>query len=103
MSGLKKTLSKFLIILGNIILGKESLFSTTSEVPCNITFTIGEKCRIGQDERIGTVVFAGKTSFASGDWIGLVLEKPEGKNDGKVDGVRYFEVFYIKIIISISF
>lgn len=38
----------------------------------------------------GICRFAGPTQFASGDWIGLELATPDGKNDGSVAGVRYF-------------
>ena len=39
----------------------------------------------------GVVKFVGTTSFAPGEWIGIVLDTPEGKNDGSVAGKRYFE------------
>ncbi|CAF2091547.1 unnamed protein product [Rotaria magnacalcarata] len=44
---------------------------------------------------IGTIAFIGKTEFAEGEWIGIVLDEPKGKNNGTVqkkDGtiVRYF-------------
>ncbi len=42
------------------------------------------------DGRLGTVQFAGLTLFAPGDWVGVVLEHPTGKNDGEVQGHRYF-------------
>ena len=37
----------------------------------------------------GTVRFVGETDFAEGVWIGLELERPVGRNDGSVQGVRY--------------
>lgn len=40
---------------------------------------------------LGTVRFAGLTSFAAGSWIGTELDAPSGKNDGSVLGTRYFE------------
>ena len=39
-----------------------------------------------------TVRFIGTTSFKAGEWIGLQLDLPFGKNDGSVEGVRYFTV-----------
>ncbi|KND03013.1 uncharacterized protein SPPG_02084 [Spizellomyces punctatus DAOM BR117] len=39
---------------------------------------------------IGKVHYAGTTSFATGLWVGIELEAPKGKNDGSVQGIRYF-------------
>ncbi|KAJ3380128.1 hypothetical protein HDU84_006162 [Entophlyctis sp. JEL0112] len=39
----------------------------------------------------GTVRFIGSTSFAGGVWYGLELEDAQGKNDGSIQGVRYFD------------
>ncbi|KAJ1966411.1 hypothetical protein GGI12_000121, partial [Dipsacomyces acuminosporus] len=39
----------------------------------------------------GIVRFSGTTEFAPGRWFGIELEVPEGKNDGSVQGKRYFE------------
>mmetsp|Transcript_69298 Transcript_69298/g.129427 ORF Transcript_69298/g.129427 Transcript_69298/m.129427 type:complete len:495 (-) Transcript_69298:16-1500(-) len=38
----------------------------------------------------GTVKFAGPTSFAQGDWVGVALDDPVGKNNGTVKDVKYF-------------
>ncbi len=38
----------------------------------------------------GVVRFRGETKFASGLWYGVELDKPEGRNSGSVQGVRYF-------------
>lgn len=43
------------------------------------------------DGRQATVRFVGSTHFAAGDWIGIELDEPTGKNDGAVQGERYFE------------
>lgn len=39
----------------------------------------------------GYVHFVGGTQFAPGQWAGIVLDEPIGKNDGSVAGVRYFQ------------
>ncbi|GMH70787.1 hypothetical protein TL16_g05494 [Triparma laevis f. inornata] len=38
----------------------------------------------------GKVKFSGSVHYAKGDWIGVVLEEPAGKNNGTVKGVEYF-------------
>ncbi|KAL2851782.1 dynein associated protein-domain-containing protein [Aspergillus pseudodeflectus] len=43
------------------------------------------------DGRQATVRFVGSTRFATGDWVGVELEDGDGKNDGSVQGERYFE------------
>mmetsp|Transcript_87441 Transcript_87441/g.245448 ORF Transcript_87441/g.245448 Transcript_87441/m.245448 type:complete len:259 (+) Transcript_87441:65-841(+) len=39
----------------------------------------------------GTIRFVGETKFAPGNWIGVELDEPAGKNDGTVQGVSYFK------------
>lgn len=43
------------------------------------------------DGRKATVRFVGQTHFATGDWVGVELEDDGGKNDGSVQGERYFD------------
>lgn len=43
------------------------------------------------DGRKGICRYAGKTHFIDGDWVGVELDEPTGKNDGLVAGERYFE------------
>lgn len=53
------------------------------------------QCKVGQLVEMATgcqarIRFVGETSFAPGEWIGVEFKLPEGKNDGSVNGQRYF-------------
>lgn len=39
--------------------------------------------------KIGTVRYVGTTGFAKGEWAGVELDEPLGKNDGAVAGTRF--------------
>ncbi|XP_044029180.1 CAP-Gly domain-containing linker protein 1 isoform X2 [Siniperca chuatsi] len=53
-------------------------------------FQIGERVWVNGNKP-GFVQFIGGTQFAPGQWAGIVLDEPIGKNDGSVAGVRYFQ------------
>ncbi|XP_031157116.1 CAP-Gly domain-containing linker protein 1 isoform X2 [Sander lucioperca] len=53
-------------------------------------FQVGEKVWVNGN-KAGYVQFIGGTQFAPGQWAGIVLDEPIGKNDGSVAGVRYFQ------------
>ncbi|XP_030302797.1 CAP-Gly domain-containing linker protein 4 isoform X1 [Calypte anna] len=42
-------------------------------------------------QKVGTLRFCGTTEFASGQWAGVELDEPEGKNNGSVGKVQYFK------------
>merc|ERR1712179_68535 len=54
----------------------------------------GNRCEVavqGQMPRRGTVMYSGLTDFKPGYWIGIKYDEPVGKNDGSVQGRKYFE------------
>lgn len=51
--------------------------------------TLHQRCCVAK-LGAGEVLFVGQTSFAPGLWIGVQLDAPLGKNDGSVQGKRYF-------------
>lgn len=53
-------------------------------------FQVGQTVEL-QDGQVATVHFVGQTHFAAGDWVGIVLDTAAGKNDGSVQGQRYFD------------
>lgn len=54
------------------------------------SFIIGQRIWVG-GQRPGHIAYIGETHFAPGDWAGIVLDEPSGKNDGCVSGKRYFQ------------
>lgn len=63
--------------------------STSSAI---LAFQLGDRVLIeaansGDNfERSGTIKYIGKTEFKEGDWLGVELDTPTGKNDGSVAG-----------------
>jgi len=52
--------------------------------------SVGQTVQLS-DGRIAVVRYVGQTEFAPGEWIGVELEGYDGKNDGSVQGERYFD------------
>ncbi|XP_049598441.1 CAP-Gly domain-containing linker protein 2 isoform X2 [Syngnathus scovelli] len=53
-------------------------------------YTVGEQVWVN-GVKAGVIAYLGETQFAPGQWAGVILNEPLGKNDGSVGGVRYFE------------
>lgn len=55
---------------------------------------IGDRCEVcvpNHPKRRATVMYIGKTEFKEGWWIGVKYDEPLGKNDGTINGKKYFE------------
>uniref|UniRef100_A0A1A9WBH6 CAP-Gly domain-containing protein n=1 Tax=Glossina brevipalpis TaxID=37001 RepID=A0A1A9WBH6_9MUSC len=67
--------------------------SSFLRIPGKNGLTVGDRIIVssGFGSRPGILRYLGETQFASGNWCGIELDEPTGKNDGSVDGVRYFE------------
>ncbi|CAF4333850.1 unnamed protein product, partial [Adineta steineri] len=63
--------------------------SPTGGDSSNNSFVIGD--RVTANGKSGAVAFIGPTKFADGEWIGIILDEAQGKNDGSYEGTRYFE------------
>jgi dynactin 1 len=49
---------------------------------------VGHRVQVKDKGYLGVVAYVGTTLFASGKWIGVVLDEAVGKNDGSVQGEK---------------
>ncbi|XP_072380106.1 uncharacterized protein toc isoform X4 [Diabrotica undecimpunctata] len=68
-----------------VIVSATGTISTDSEITAK---NIGNRVRVGDKE--GILRFVGEVKFSKGVWCGIELSTSAGKNDGFVNGIRYF-------------
>lgn len=68
-----------------------TMSSTERVTRSSIAFEVGSRVTTGAGiGKKGVISFIGETQFAAGEWIGLTLDNPDGKNDGSLADVAYF-------------
>jgi len=75
-------------------LEKEKAEADRIEKEAASKITVEDRCEVripGQPTRRGGVKYVGEVHFKPGIWVGIQYDEPFGKNDGSVDGKRYFE------------
>ena len=55
-----------------------------------LDFSVGDRVQLVGTEKVARVRFAGAVPFSDGTWVGLELGDASGRNDGSVQGRRYF-------------
>ncbi|KAK2969101.1 hypothetical protein RJ640_028808 [Escallonia rubra] len=66
--------------------------SPTPEPSNSPEFRIGQRVHsTGDSRRIGTVRYVGHVEGYSGSWVGVDWDSGDGKHDGSINGVRYFQ------------
>ncbi|XP_029294704.1 CAP-Gly domain-containing linker protein 1 isoform X5 [Cottoperca gobio] len=68
----------------------KSAADASGEESAGESFQVGERVWVNGNKP-GYIQFLGEAQFAPGQWAGIVLDEPIGKNDGSVAGVRYFQ------------
>jgi len=54
-------------------------------------FRVGDRVQLIKTGHRGRVAYEGKVKFRPGYYIGVVLDRPVGLNNGMVKGIRYFD------------
>lgn len=76
----------FLYVIENIFQSRLKIYVIMSHLQ------IGMRVEVTGKGVQGEVAYFGNTAFASGRWVGVILDEPKGKNNGTVQGKSYFQV-----------
>ncbi|XP_076166866.1 dynactin subunit 1 isoform X2 [Ptiloglossa arizonensis] len=56
-----------------------------------MSYKVGQRVEVPGKDCQGVIAYIGHPSFASGKWIGVILDEPKGKNNGTIKGQSYFK------------
>lgn len=71
---------------------QEELVMLYSNIECIRDIKVGLRCSVSPGDRRGEVCFIGNVEgLAGGYWIGVKLDEPLGRNDGSINGRKYFD------------
>ncbi|XP_054004461.1 dynactin subunit 1 isoform X2 [Hylaeus anthracinus] len=56
-----------------------------------MSYKIGQRVEVPGKDCQGEIAYIGHPNFASGKWIGVILDEPKGKNNGTIKGHSYFK------------
>lgn len=88
-------LTYFSVISGNRFKRQSKMSSTDRPL------RVGQRVKVAGKDVRGTVAYFGYPTFATGKWVGVILDEPKGKNNGTIRGHAYFTVSPINVF-SIS-
>ncbi|CAK9807538.1 Dynactin subunit 1 [Anthophora quadrimaculata] len=56
-----------------------------------MSYKIGQRVEVPSKDCQGVIAYIGHPNFASGKWIGVILDEPKGKNNGTIKNQSYFK------------
>lgn len=68
----------------------------------SIKFRVGQRVEIVKNGLRGEIAYIGMTGFSTGQWAGVILDEPKGKNNGSIQGNSYFTVSEKKTIFKLK-
>ena len=72
------------------VLTREKTQESIKDEATGIWFKVGDRVLVA-GTKAGVIEYLGETKFAKGLWAGIKLDEADGKNDGSVSGVKYFD------------
>jgi tubulin-folding cofactor B len=74
---------------------EEAKIASYAQEVTSRNIAVGQRCRVGgEDSRRGVVMYVGEVKEIPGGlgtWIGVQLDEPVGKNDGSINGTKYWD------------